>query len=124
MEEDPRQDLNPSVAAMLELNHAVLGAERGLPSPCDLGSRKARCSSHAELSLSGFKGCRRIPQLAMRMRFWIKNGSLAELQTCYFLFLRYGTPDWPGLARGGRTVCVGGCFKRILVFNGNILPLF
>ena len=42
----------------------------------------------------------------MRMRFWIKNGSLAKLWISVFLFLRYDTPDWPGLARGGRTVRV------------------
>ena len=32
----------------------------------------------------------------------------------YFLFLIYSDPNWSGLARGGRTVCVSGCFKRDL----------
>ena len=36
-------------------NHVDLGAERGLPWPHSLGSRKARCSSHAELSLSSLE---------------------------------------------------------------------
>ena len=24
----------------------------------------------------------------------------------FFLFLKYSNPDWPSLARGGRTVCM------------------
>ena len=31
----------------------------GLPLPCSLGSRKARCSRDAELSLSSLEECRR-----------------------------------------------------------------
>ena len=58
------------------------------------------------------------------MQFWNKSGSLAkhgrlgESKQEYvwepaqlnirflFLFLRNGTSDWPGLAKGGRTVCL------------------
>ena len=51
----------------------------------------------------------------MRMWFWIKNGSVAELQAS-ISSPEMWSPDWPGLARGGRTVCLW-VFKGTLGFN-------
>ena len=58
----------------------------------------------------GSRGWRRTPTgppWGRAMQFWIKNRSLPELPTS-ISFPELRSPDWPGLARGGRTVHVYG----------------
>ena len=52
-EEDSHWDLNPGMAAMRGLTCGF-----GAPLTTGLGSRKTRCSRHAELSLSSLEECR------------------------------------------------------------------
>ena len=79
-----------------------------------MGNNARPCGKKGERTLTGGPG-------GGATWFWVKNysaehgllertGTLAELWTSVSFpsisFPRYGTPDWPGLARGGRTVCV------------------
>ena len=71
-------------------NHAVWGAERGNLLPHGLGSRKARCSSHEQLSVSSLEECRRGIQGRKEVKGLLLVGQ--EKVPCGFA-LRTGDPS-------------------------------
>ena len=125
MEEEPHRDLNPGKAATLALLPRCVRVDRGALLPMQLrkkqGSRMQQPCRALSLSATQFERMQRIAPPTRRMWFWIKNRSLAELQAS--ISSEMWCPDWPGLARGGRTACVFVGVLKGLRFNGDILPL-
>ena len=89
--------------------------------PRGFGLRIGDCGNTADSAVN----CGRPAQPSMDC--WGEPGEVS-CRLLFFFFWRTAVligpfcdgPDW---AKGeGRTVCVGGCFKRTLKFNGDILP--